>query len=65
MNIVSKCVRHVVRKTLYWIVTDSAIVQTRSDLKDGDRVYVYVGLDGQFYVRPVSEMIDGRFVNVR
>jgi len=65
MTITSRIVRHLKRMPMYWVVTDSATVQTRTPLVDGDLVYVYIGEDGQFYVRSQLEMNDGRFENVR
>jgi hypothetical protein len=58
-----KSFRHRKRGTSYKVF-GRAIVQTGKPLSDDQEVIVYVGSDGQIWVRPVDEFYDGRFEKI-
>lgn len=55
--------RHKQRGTEY-TVTNLAHAQCARPIREGDVVVVYVGRDGNAWVRPVDEFGDGRFEKV-
>jgi hypothetical protein len=55
--------RHRQRGTSYTVV-GKAVLQTGTALTDDQQVIVYVGADGQLWVRSVEEFCDGRFEKI-
>lgn len=53
--------RHKKRRSLYKVLTFDGKVQCSEPIREGDQVTIYLGDDGQHWVRPVYEFTDGRF----
>lgn len=51
--------KHLKRQSCYDAITRTATAQ--SDIKEGDKVVVYIDKDGEFHVREKSQFEDGRF----
>lgn len=53
--------RHVKRGTIYTVIGYGSL-QTENEQFDDEPVVIYLDAEGKFWVRPIDEFQDGRFV---
>lgn len=56
--------KHKKRGTEYRLMTQVAKVQSNAPIYEGDLVAVYMDSSGDYWIRPDTEFMDGRFEGV-